>query len=305
MGALASLQIHYPDQAFAERLVDRVVAEVRRLEQIFSLYRADSALVELNRSGVLVSPPAELVALLGECRQIWELSGGAFDPTIQPVWSLYYRHFSQDGYDPGGPSSEALRTALAKVGFADVRFDRDRIVLGRRGMELTLNGIAQGSATDRIVNLLRSEGIAHSLVDMGEAYAIGAHADGRPWTVGISEPEDPRRIEELLEITDKAVATSGGYGFRFDREGRFNHLLDPTAGRSPSLYKSVTVIAAQATTADGLSTAFSLVEPDQIERALRRFADVEVRGTLATGTRLRLSANGPSPGGNGSVWIKN
>jgi thiamine biosynthesis lipoprotein len=291
MGASASLQIHHPDRALAMRLIDRAVAEVRRLERIFSLYRSDSALTELNRSGVLVSPPKELLALLGECRQIWNLTGGAFDPTIQPVWSLYFRHFSKAGHDPSGPSAEALRAAVAKVDFSHVQFDKNRVVFARRGMELTLNGIAQGYATDRIVDLLRAEGIAHSLVDMGEPRAIGNHAEGRPWKVGIADPEAPERVGETLDIVDKAVATSGGYGFRFDPEGRINHLLDPKTGRSPNLYRGVTVIAARATAADGLSTAFSLAEVGKVERALRRLEDVEVWATLEKGQRVRLGAH--------------
>ncbi|HEY1364819.1 MAG TPA: FAD:protein FMN transferase [Xanthobacteraceae bacterium] len=290
LGALASLQIHHPDRAFAAELVGRAVAEVRRLERIFSLYRTDSALVELNRRGVLVAPPRELVLVLGESRRIWELTGGAFDPTIQPLWSLYYRHFSSVGHDPSGPSAEALRAALAKVGLADVRFDSNRVVLGRRGMALSLNGIAQGYITDRVVEMLRVQGIAHSLVDMGEPRAIGAHAGGRPWQVGIADPDAPERIGDTLELVNKAVATSGGYGFRFDAEGRFNHILDPRSGRSPDLYKSVTVVAATATAADGLSTAFSLVGPGEIEAALRRLCDTEVRLAPARGDRFRLSA---------------
>ena len=112
--------------------------------------------------------------MLDECRRYWELTGGAFDPTVQALWTLYWEHFSRPRHDPAGPSADALRTALDKVGFRHVAFDRSRIVLGRRGMGLTLNGIAQGYATDRVVALLRAEGIERSLVDMGESRALGS-----------------------------------------------------------------------------------------------------------------------------------
>ena len=131
MGAVASLQIHHKDRSAAERLVRRAVAEVRRLERILSLYRDNSTLVALNRSGVLPAPPPELVALLDECRRYWELTGGSFDPTVQALWTLYWEHFSRPRHDPAGPSADALRTALDKVGFRHVAFDRSRIVLGR------------------------------------------------------------------------------------------------------------------------------------------------------------------------------
>ena len=249
-------------------------------------------LVALNRSGVLPAPPQELVALLDECRRYWELTGGAFDPTVQALWTLYWDHFSRHRHDPAGPSADALRTALDKVGFRHVAFDRNRIVLGRRGMGLTLNGIAQGYATDRVVAILRAEGIERSLVDMGESRAVGARDEGVPWRIGIADPDAPERVGETLELVDKAVATSGAYGFRFDPEGRFNHLLDPKSGGSARLYKSVTVIASTATAADGLSTAFSFLPLTEIELALRTVRDGQVRLTTARNEHIVLNGSG-------------
>ena len=78
MGALASLQIHHTDRRLAERLVQRAVSEVRRLERLLSLYHDDSALVALNRGGVLLAPPEDLVRVLHECKHYWELTGGAY-----------------------------------------------------------------------------------------------------------------------------------------------------------------------------------------------------------------------------------
>ena len=149
--------------------------------------------------------------------------------------------------DPQGPTEHELRNALERVGFGRVTFDANRIALPRRGMGLTLNGIAQGYVTDRVVGILRAGGIASSLVDMGEPRAVGSRPSGGPWRVGIADPDDPDRIGETLNVLDQAVATSGAYGFRFDRAGRFNHLLDPRTGMSARLYRSVTTVMADAT----------------------------------------------------------
>jgi FAD:protein FMN transferase len=268
MGAAASLQVHHHDRSVAERLIERSLAEVRRLEAVFSLYRGDSALSVLNRQGVLIAPPADLVALLAECHRCWELTGGAFDPSVQPLWTLYRDHFSRPDADPQGPPEPALRDALERVGFGQVAFDGNRIVLPRRGMGLTLNGIAQGYVTDRIVDILRVGGIGSSLVDMGEPRALGARLDGGPWRIGIADPDAPSRIADTLEIIDKAAATSGAYGFRFDQAGRFNHLLDPQTGGPSRLHASVTAVMPTATAADALSTAFSLMSREEIARVL-------------------------------------
>jgi thiamine biosynthesis lipoprotein len=290
LGAVASLQIHHPDRAAAQELIRRSLAEVRRLERVFSLYREDSALVALNRHGALGAPPAELVELLGQARRYAELTGGAFDPTVQPLWALYTDHFSKPGAAPDGPPAADVKAALALVGYSNVLVSRDRIALAHRGMALTLNGIAQGYITDRIVALLRTGGIEHSMVDMGESRAIGARPDGQAWEVGLADPDEPRRIAQTIPIVDQAVATSGGYGFRFDTAGRFNHLFDPITGQSASRYRGVTVVMPTATAADALSTAFSLLSPEDINAAFTRLGQGRATITTANGHRAILHA---------------
>jgi thiamine biosynthesis lipoprotein len=286
LGAEASLQIHHPNRATGERLVELSLAEARRLERIFSLYRQDSVLAGLNRRGVLEAPPAELVELLEDCRRYGVLTGGAFDPTVQPLWLLYLAHFARPGADPEGPAPAQIEAALKNIGFSGVLASRDRVALSRRGMALTLNGIAQGYITDRIVALLRAHGIDRSFVDMGEARAIGARPDGAAWQIGIADPERPGRIMESVRVIDQAVATSGGYGFRFDEAGRFNHLFDPRTGRSPHRYRSVTVVARTATAADALSTAFSLMPVDAIRTVLRTSENAVARLLTDEGERV-------------------
>ncbi|KLK92948.1 thiamine biosynthesis protein ApbE [Microvirga vignae] len=290
MGAMASLRIHHHDRPAANRLIERSVAEMRRFERIFSLYREDSALCTLNRTGMLVAPPAELVELLSECRRFADLTGGAFDPTVQALWTLYRDHFAKPGAAPKGPSESSIQAALERVSFDTVLFDRNRIVLSRPGMALTLNGIAQGYATDRVVSLLRQEGIGNSLVDMGESRAVGSRPDGAPWRIGIADPDQPERIGETLEVADQAVATSGSYGFRFDSAGRFNHLFDPRSGTSTHLHKSATVAMPTATAADALSTAFSLLPVAEISDILRRIGVGRVSLITSAGEKHSLAA---------------
>jgi FAD:protein FMN transferase len=275
LGAPATLILNHPDENAARRLTERVVAEVARLESVFSLYRPDSVLAELNRVGVIVAPPVELVDLLQASRGFWEMTGGAFDPSVQPLWVLYRNHFGMPGADPSGPSMKDVGHALASVGFGGVRCDRDRIVIGSR-MALTLNGVAQGFITDRIVEMLRDEGVTSSLVDMGEDRAIGAKADGSPWRIGLAESQDSDRPDQVLEVVNKAVATSSASGFRFDRAGRFGHILDPRKGHVPSHYRRVTVVAEEAATADALSTAFTVMDENSISSIVKSRGDIAV-----------------------------
>ncbi len=267
LGAVATMKIHHERPQEAERLIAAACAEARRLERLFSLYREDSALVELNRTGVLVDPAAELVDLLEISLRHAELTNGAFDPTVQPLWRLYADHFSRADADPNGPAAADVRATLANVGYRRVHVSRDRIAMPR-GAAITLNGIAQGYITDRIVDLLRAQGIARSLVDMGESRAIGPRPDGQPWEIGIADPESVGLTATIIPIVDRAVSTSGSYGFCFDANGRFNHLFDPSSGGCAGRYRSVTTVSAQATTADAMSTAFSLMAEPRIQSLL-------------------------------------
>jgi thiamine biosynthesis lipoprotein len=287
LGAPATLILNHENPVEAARLIELVVAEVSRLETVFSLSRNDSALTELNRTGALAAPSSDLVSLLETSRGFWELTGGAFDPTVQPLWSLFYKHFSAPDADPAGPAKSAVDLTLKQIGFDTVVFNRDRVVMRPR-MALTLNGVAQGYITDRIVDLLRNAGVTSSLVDMGEDRAIGSKPDGTPWRIGLAESQDDDRPEQILDIVDKAVATSSAAGFHFDAAGRFGHILDPRNGSAPAIHRRVSVVANDATTADALSTAFSLMEEASIRSIVRTRSDLLVDLVGADGGHARF-----------------
>ncbi len=287
LGANATLQIHHPDPAAADILIARALAEVQRLERVLSLYNEHSALCRLNRTGALDDPPLDLVRVLAEAQEYHALTSGAFDITVQPLWDLYAAHFSRRDPDPAGPSSSAVAAALERVGQTALEVAPDRIAFARPGMAATLNGIGQGYITDRIVDLLHAGGVEHALVDMGETRALGAHPSGEPWRVGIEDPRTPTRIAEKVQLRDRAIATSGGYGTQFDAAGRFNHIFDPTNGHASSRYLAVSTIASTATEADALSTAFCLMPPEQI-RTVAKARKLSAHLAMPDGRRVLM-----------------
>ncbi|MEA1648214.1 FAD:protein FMN transferase [Nitrospirillum sp. BR 11164] len=289
LGADARLVINHPDPAEAADLIQASLAEVARLEGMFSLYRPDSLLNRLNRDGALTDPPSDLVALLAQALSIARLTNGAFDPTVQPLWTLYADHFATPGADPAGPPAAALRRALDHVGHGHVSVTADRVALNRSGMALTLNGIAQGYVTDRVVALLKARGVAHTLVDMGEIRAVGHHPAGRPWTAGIKAPGDDDRTVLTLSLADQALSTSGAYGTPFEATGRFNHLFDPATGGCSDPGMSVSVRAPTATLADALSTAFSVMGSRDIARVLAQVPACQAWRSRVDGTIAALA----------------
>ena len=268
MGALASMTLVHPDRPHAQAMIARCMAEVKRLESVFSLYRADSALSRLNAAGALDEPPAELVELLSFSLSLAHRSGGAFDPSVQQLLRLYLDHFSRPGASSQGPSAQAIEQARQRVGFADVEVDTDRIRLGRPGAGITLNGVAQGFITDRVSELLLANGFSDVLVNLGEGRALGHRPDGGPWRAAVTDPAEPGRTLFELPLGSgrgqrPALATSGGYGTRFGPDPDIHHLIDPRIGRSANHHASVSVAAPRATLADGLSTTLSILAPEQ------------------------------------------
>jgi thiamine biosynthesis lipoprotein len=247
-----------------------------------SLYRDDSEIARLNRHGRLEAPSHDLLALLSQCERFCDLTGGAFDVTVQPLWNLHAAHFfGSQAPSTEGPEPRAVEQALALVDWQGVDVTSRRIALARPGMGLTLNGIAQGYLTDRIADILRANGCDRVLADMGrsEIGLVGRRPDGQAWRIGLAGPLAPRRVAVTLELADRCISTSGGYGTRFEATGRFHHLFDPTTGRSASHYIAVSVVAASTMVADALSTSLYVTPPERAERVLAAFPETAVLAT--------------------------
>ncbi|HEU0187251.1 MAG TPA: FAD:protein FMN transferase, partial [Gallionellaceae bacterium] len=257
LGAPASIQLYHTDEAQARTAIAAGLAELKRLEAIFSVYRADSSISMLNREGVLENAPDDFIAMLARALSLASISEGVYDPTIQPVWQAYFRHFTASNPDPAGPAPRDLTAALALVDWRAVEVDagRKRVSFSRPGMGLTLNSGAQGYITDRVTDVLRAHGFDRMLVDMGEPRALSAKPDGSAWRIAIANPADPGRTIATLEVVDKCVSTSGGYGTLFDSAGAFTHLIDTRTGRTAPALLGVSVVADTGIVADGLSTA--------------------------------------------------
>src|SRR5512132_1365639 len=175
-------------------------------------------------------------------RRFGELTGGAFDVTVQPLWQLYAAHFTAHPDDADGPSAAELRRACHLGDFRRIEVAPGRITLPPE-MAFTLNGIAQGYITDRIAELLRARGWTDVLIDLGELRGLGGHPDGRPWTIGLPDPRRAQALIAEIPLGQRAAATSAGSGTTFDRAGRYHHLFVPRTGRSATTYSAVTVVA--------------------------------------------------------------
>jgi FAD:protein FMN transferase len=293
LGSPSRLLLYHPDRAAAAHIVRCCAAEIERLERAFALYRADSEIARLNRDGRLAAPSQDLLEVLSQAQRFAELSDGAFDFTVQPLWNLYAGHFFRPGPPPAeGPPAQAIGDALKLVDWKNMEVSAQRIALGRPGMGLTLNGIAQGYVTDRVMEVLRQNGCEHTLADMGrsEIKAGKPHLDGRAWRIGLIDPRHTDTLARRLDLEKTALCTSGGYGTIFEPTGRHHHLFDPRLGTSANHFIAVSVLAPSATIADALSTALYVAPPERSASLLAPFAGARALVTRPDGSVTELSA---------------
>lgn len=272
LGAEAQIQLYHDNPAWAAAQISNCKREIARLENLFSLYRENSAINRLNMDGQLDQPSIDFVELLSKAKSFSLLANGAFDVTIQPLWQLYADHFLQTDASSAGPSESQIDAALNLIGSDKIAILASSIRFAQEGMGITLNGIAQGYVTEKITGILRRAGFENVLVHLGESQALGGHPDGRPWTVGIPVPTGTDDLLTTVALDNQALATSGGYGSPLSADGKHHHLLDPRTGRSANLHHSVSVIAPGATDADMLSTAISIMTLEEAVPLLENFA---------------------------------
>lgn len=247
LGTSVTLTLYHHDQTEAEAAIAAAFLEIDRVEGLMSLYRPDSQICRLNRDGVLANPHPYLVEVLETARDLSEQTDGAFDITVQPLWSLY------SGQNE--PDATALREAVTRVDWKRVAISPHEVRIAGRNTEITLNGIAQGYASDAVQRVLVAHGIQSALIDTGEIGTIGRADTDRDWTVGIKHPRQPASFLGLAALENRSLATSGDYETRFSDDFSRHHLIDPHTGQSPTELSSVSIVAPTALQADALSTA--------------------------------------------------
>ena len=287
LGADTSIQLYAENRDKADLVLEGAQAIISKYEKLFSIYDKNSQTSKLNKTGVLENAADEFVRLIKISKKFNTETAGAFDITIQPLWDTYQSHFN-------GNDSDSLDGKIAAVmdiiGSDKLIINQNDVSFARKKMAVSFNGIAQGYITDKVTEFLSEQGYKNILVDMGEYRAAGPQASGYPWRIGLLDPFDAVSIADVIELNSGAVATSGGYGSQFDASGKYHHLFNPITGLSSDLYASVTVKAADATTADALSTAFSNMGVGDIGGTLSKHPNVQARLTFRDGKVTTLDS---------------
>jgi thiamine biosynthesis lipoprotein len=285
LGTEVSITVRHPSVPTANGAIAAAFAELALVEQLMSIYRPDSELSRLNCTGRLQCPHAYVVQVLREANRWSRESDGAFDVTVQPLWKT----FAAAAQGSQLPDESTWQAARQLVDWRKLTIGPEEICLQAPGMAVTLNGIAQGFAADRVLAALRQHGIEHALINAGELATLGCSARRDAWSAGIQHPRQTDQYAAIAEFDGRALATSGDYATRFSADGRHHHLLDPRRGFSPTHVASVSAMAPTAIEADALSTALFVLGVDKGLDLVRRSPGVDALFVLADGEQIITS----------------
>lgn len=259
MGSPCDIQLYAPNKTLAKQVADTVIADVQRLEQRYSRYRADSELSAINRvaaEGGSINVDAETESLLNYADTCYQQSDGLFDVSsgiLRRAWRF------DSGQLPEKASIDAL---LANIGWQKLRWHAPVLEFLQAGMELDFGGIVKEYAVDRAAALCTAAGVKSGAINLGgDIRIIGPHPDGSPWQVGIVHPRNPNEIITSVPLFSGAMASSGDYERCLLIDGvRYGHVLNPMTGYPVSHLASVSVISDFCVVAGSASTIAMLKE---------------------------------------------
>lgn len=252
MGTQCIVNVESSDFLLTSMAIEAAITEVERIEQHYSRYRADSYLSAINTCGInggSIALDEETLALIEYAAACHRLSEGRFDITsgiLRRAWNFKSSII---------PTQEQIDVLLPDIGFERLNWSESTLHIPK-GIELDLGGVGKEYAVDRIADIWLDMGVEHGLIDLGgDIRAVGSHADGSPWRIGIRDPRAHDNAIVTVELNDEALATSGDYERYLEIDGkRYCHILDPMTGWPVEGLASVSVIAKECMVAGSLST---------------------------------------------------
>lgn len=242
-----------------------------RLEEVnasMSTYREDSEISLVNAAppDTWVGISAGFYRVLSTALDVGRSSEGAYDVTVGPLVNLW--GFGPQPAPDAVPDPARVAALLQQVGQEKLRLDGEGVRVRKLAdVSLDFSSLAKGYAVDQVALWLQEQGITRYLVEVGgEMRVAGLSGRGDPWRIAIEEPEiDARGVAAAIELSDRAIATSGDYRNFFELDGRrYSHSIDPRTG-FPVAHElvSVTVVHPSAMVADAWATALIVLGPQR------------------------------------------
>jgi FAD:protein FMN transferase len=281
----------------AQKAINASFNELERLAALLNFYSDASELSAINREagGKPVRVSKETIDIIKKSIFVSEMTEGVFDITVGPLVKLW------DIRNEVIPDKQAIEEKQKIVGYKNIVVDdaASTVFLKKKGTQMDLGGIIKGYAVDKVVDVLHANGIRSAVVAVGgEVRMLGRKPDGSLWTVGIQNPREKGpedKVIATLDLSDKALSTSGDYIRYFEKDGvRYHHLIDPRTGYPSKQCGSTTIIADNNTTTDGFSKLF-ILGPDKGLAVAKQvgfdviYIDCEGKVVMSEGAKKKLT----------------
>lgn len=257
MGNRFEISVVHESRSYADELINIAIAEIRRIEALLTTFNNDSQTNKINlNAGVKpVEVDQEVFDLIQRSLKISRLTSGAFDLTYGSIdkglWNFDTKITSL-------PDQVTAKKMVHLINYNNIILDEKNksVFLKKKGMRIGFGGIGKGYAADRAKSILVQNDITSGIVNAaGDLITWGVQPDGKPWTIGIADPDKRDHPFSYLNVSDKAVATSGNYEkFVIVGGKKYSHTINPLTGYPVSGIKSVTVISPYAEIADAMAT---------------------------------------------------
>jgi thiamine biosynthesis lipoprotein len=282
MGTNVTVWLWTADERGAAQAAEAVFAEMKRLDQEMTTWDPTSEVSQINAAAGQkpVKVSTETFAVIQRAIDISKRSKGLFDITVGAFKGLW--KFDYQDMDGSLPDPAEVKKRLALINWKDIVLDarRHSVFLRRKGMSITLGGIAKGYAVDRCVEILRKRGFTDFMMQAGGDMYIAGKKGREPWTVAIRDPRGmANSFFAFAPIEDHSFSTSGDYERSFMKDGvRYHHILDTRTGQPARASRSVTIRAKDAFTADAWSKVMFLMGPKAAIELIKRerLTDFEV-----------------------------
>lgn len=262
MGNIFTISVVAEEEVSAMENIDAAVMEISRIEQLFTTYNDESQTNLINRNAGIqpVRVDGEMLDLIERSLGISRLTQGAFDISYGSIDKSLWN------FDKAMTSLPDAREALNRVhliNYKNIVLDKEAgtVFLKEKGMRIGFGGIGKGYAAEMAKKILVQNNVKSGIINAsGDLTTWGMQPDGKPWTIGISDPNQPTAVFSYMEISDKAVATSGNYEKYVIINGKkYSHTINPKTGLPVTGIKSVTIISQNAEFADAMATPISIM----------------------------------------------
>lgn len=257
MGNQFEFKVIAPSAEAGEHYIALAINEIARIEALLTTFAPTSVTAQINAQAGLapVAVPDEVFQLIQRAQLLSAVTQGAFDLSYG---SLDKKFWNFDTHMTALPDAAEAKSKVALINYQNIVLDETQqtVFLKEKGMRIGFGGIGKGYAAQKAKELLMANGVTSGIVNAsGDLTAWGYQENGTPWTIGIADPNNRHQLFSTLNITDKAIATSGNYEkFVMINGKRYSHTIDPKTGFPVSGIKSVTIIAENAEIADALAT---------------------------------------------------